>query len=77
MPGTMIVFGGTLATTLLTFQFRDVVTAFKAAYNVFSKEKEDPNESVATLIKLCDIDRKQGLLELSKIKTESGFLKKA
>ena len=77
IPGMMIVFGGTLATTLLTFQFRDVIAAFKAAYYVFSKEKEDPNDSVATMIKLCDIARRQGLLELSKIKTDSGFLKKA
>ncbi len=30
-PGLMIVFGGTLATTLITFQFRDVIAAFKAA----------------------------------------------
>ena len=77
LPGIMIVFGGTLATTLLTFQFRDVIAAFKAAYYVFSKEKEDPNESVEIMIKLCDVARRQGLLELGKVKTDSGFLKKA
>ena len=77
VPGLMIVGGGTLATTLLTFQFRDVFAAFKAAYFVFSKEKEDPNQAVATMVNLCQISRRQGLLELSKIKTDSGFLKKA
>lgn len=77
IPGLMIVGGGTLATTLLTFQFRDVFAAFKAAYFVFSKEKEDPNEAVAIMVNLCQISRRQGLLELSKIKTGSGFLKKA
>ncbi|SLM32690.1 Flagellar motor protein MotA [Desulfamplus magnetovallimortis] len=77
IEGMMIVGGGTLATTLLTFQFKDVLAAFKAAYFVFSKEKEDPNDAVATMIKLCHLSRKQGLLELSKIKTKSGFLKKA
>jgi chemotaxis protein MotA len=77
IPGLMIVGGGTLATTLLTFQFRDVFAAFKAAYFVFSKEKEDPNQAVATMIQLCHISRRQGILELSKIKTDSGFLKKA
>ena len=35
--GLMIVIGGTLAATLITFQFKDVVAAFKAAYLVFSK----------------------------------------
>lgn len=77
VPGLMIVGGGTLATTLLTFQFRDVFAAFKAAYFIFFKEKEDPNEAVATMINLCQISRRQGILELSKIKTNSGFLKKA
>ncbi|ACN15951.1 MotA2 [Desulforapulum autotrophicum HRM2] len=77
IPGLMIVGGGSLATTLLTFQFRDVFAAFKAAYFVFSKEKEDPNEAVAIMISLCQISRRQGLLELSKIETDSGFLKKA
>jgi len=77
IPGMMIVGGGTLATTLLTFQFRDVAASFKAAYFVFTKEKEDSNQAVATMIKLCHISRKQGLLELSKVKTNSKFLKKA
>lgn len=77
IPGIMIVGGGTIATTLLTFQFRDVVAAFKAAYFVFSKDKDDPNNAVATMIKLCHISRRQGLLELGKVKTNSGFLKKA
>ncbi len=77
VPGLMIVIGGTVATTLLTFQFKDVLAAFKAAYFVFSKGKEDPNTAVATMLKLCHISRRQGLLELSKVKTSSGFLKKA
>lgn len=35
VQGLMIVFGGTIATTLITFQFRDVIAAFKAAYFCF------------------------------------------
>ncbi|WDP88220.1 MAG: MotA/TolQ/ExbB proton channel family protein [Desulfobacter sp.] len=77
IPGLMIVFGGTIATTLITFQFRDVFAAFKAAYFVFSKEKEDPNQAVATMIKLSRISRRQGLLHLANVKTRSSFLKKA
>ncbi|MCG8531787.1 MAG: MotA/TolQ/ExbB proton channel family protein, partial [Desulfovibrionales bacterium] len=77
VPGLMIVFGGTLATTLITFQFRDVLAAFKAAYFVFSKDKEDPNEAVATMIRLSHLSRRQGLFQLGKIKTQSLFLKKA
>ncbi len=77
IPGLMIVFGGTVATTLITFQFRDVVAAFKAAYFVFSKGKEDPNDAVATMIQLSHISRRQGLMHLGKINTSSAFLKKA
>lgn len=73
IPGMMIVFGGTIATTLLTFLFKDVMAAFNAAYFVFTKEKEDPNQIVATMIKLCHISRRQGILELSKVKTNSTF----
>ncbi|MBU3954471.1 MAG: motility protein A, partial [Proteobacteria bacterium] len=77
IPGLMIVFGGTLATTLITFQFTDVFAAFKAAYFVFSKDKEDPNDAVATMIRLSRLSRRQGLLHLANIKTQSLFLKKA
>ncbi len=77
VPGIMIVFGGTIATTLLTFLYSDVVSAFKAAYFVFTTEKQDPNDMVATMIKLCHISRRQGIIELSKVKTDSRFLKKA
>jgi len=77
VPGLMIVVGGTTATTLLTFNFKDVYNAFRAAFLVFSQEKDDPNIMVATMIRLCHISRRQGILELGEIKTKSRFLKKA
>jgi len=76
-PGLMIVMGGTTATTLLTFQFEDVANAFRAAFYVFSEEKDDPNQMVGTMIRLCHISRRQGILELGDVKTKSRFLKKA
>jgi len=76
-PGLMIVLGGTVSTTLLTFQFSDVVAAFKAAYFVFTGKKHNPNSIIATMIKLSEISRRQGLLELGNVKTTSCFLKKA
>ena len=77
VPSIMIVMGGTVSSTLLTFQFKDVFTAFKAAYFVFTHKKHDPNNMVATMIKLSEISRRQGLCELGNIKTTSAFLKKA
>jgi chemotaxis protein MotA len=77
LPGFMIVIGGTVASTLLTFEFRHVVTAFKSAALVFSSKRDNPNDAVETMLRLCKISRQQGILALSDVKTESGFLKKA
>ena len=77
IPGMMIVLGGTGAATLLTFRFTNVVSAFNAAYFVFTAEPEDPNNMVENMIKLCNISRREGLLQLGDIKTKSRFLKKA
>ena len=73
----MIVIGGTISASLLTFQFKDIVSAFKAAYFVFTQEKEEPNGVLETMIKLCQLSRQNGLLTLSSVKSRSRFLKKA
>ncbi len=77
VPGLMIVFGGTVATTLLTFQFKDVINAYRAAYFVFTEGKSDSNLMVETMVKLCHLSRRVGVIELGEIKTKSRFLKKA
>jgi len=76
VPGVMIVCGGTMAATLLTFQFRDVLNAFKSAYFVFSSPKQDSQELINTMIKLGTISRRKGLLSLMDVKTSSPFLKR-
>lgn len=76
LPGIMIVLGGTMAATLLTFQFRDVLTAFRSAYFVFSSPKQESQELIALMIKLGTISRRKGLLALSDVKTPSPFLKR-
>jgi chemotaxis protein MotA len=76
VPGVMIVCGGTIAATLLTFQFRDVLNAFKSAYFVFSSPKQDSQELINTMIKLGTISRRKGLLSLMDVKTSSPFLKR-
>ena len=76
VPGIMIVLGGTTAATLLTFQFKDVVAAFKAAVMVFVTAKQDPNDMVLTMLRLCSVSRRKGLLGLSDVKTTSPFIKR-
>ena len=76
-PGLLIVIGGTLAATCMTFQIKDVQAAVKAAGIVFSSDKHDWNEMVATMVELCTISRRQGLVALSKLSFDNRFLKKA
>ncbi len=77
VPGLMIVVGGTIAATLTTFQMKDVFASYRAAVFVFSEEKRDPNDMVATMVELCTLTRRQGIKSLSKLDTELDFLKKA
>ncbi len=77
VQGMMIVFGGTIAATLITFQFKDVIGAFLAAFFVFSEKKVDPNDMVETMIELCTISRRQGLIALSRLEIEDDLLRKA
>ena len=77
IPGLMIVLGGTVAATLITFQMKDVISSIRAAIFVFSEQKKDSNDMVATMVELCTLTRRQGLKSLSTLDTDSDFLKKA
>jgi|TARA_B110000971_G_scaffold57514_1_gene58599 chemotaxis protein MotA len=76
IPGIMIVVGGTMAATLLTFQSNDVLTAFKSAYFVFTSPKQDSQELINMMVKLGTVSRNKGLLSLMDVKTNSPFLKR-
>jgi chemotaxis protein MotA len=75
-PGVMIVLGGTVAATLITFQMKDVFSAYKAALFVFSEKNQDPNDMVSTMVDLCSLTRRQGIVSLSRLDVQSDFLKK-
>jgi chemotaxis protein MotA len=77
IPGLMIVIGGTIAATLLTFQLKDVSAAFKGAFVVFSRPGESPGQVITTMLRLCKLSRQKGLMGLGQVKTQSPFLKRA
>lgn len=77
IPGLMIVIGGTLAATLLTFPAKDIFKAFKISFIVFRRDKQKPAELIQIMLKLCKISRTNGLLALSDVKTNSPFLKRS
>ena len=77
LPAFMMVFGGTMAATFITFPLKDVMAAFNAAYYVFSARGTDPNDTVARMVELSVLSRRKGLLALSKIRSRYSFLVKA
>lgn len=77
LPSVMIVAGGTLAATLITFPLNEVLYAFQAAKQVFAQKKVDPNEVVRLIINVANLSRRQGLVALSKVRTDNPVFKKA
>lgn len=77
LPSIMIVGGGTIASILIAFPLRDVAQAFVMAKQVFAERKVDPNEVVRVIITVANLSRRQGLVALSKVRTDNLILKKA
>ena len=77
IPSVMIVVGGTLAATLITFPLGEVLQAFQAAKLVFTQKKVDPNDVVRLIINVANLSRRQGLVALSKVRTDNPVFKKA
>ncbi len=77
IPGMMIVFGGTLAATLLTFQFKDVLNAFHGAFIVFTRDKTNPQAMIDTMLELSRVSHRHGLLKLGDVNSPSPVLKRA
>ncbi len=77
IPGLMIVLGGTIAATLLTVQFKDVINAFKAAYIVFTQDKTNSSDMIETMIYLSRVSHRNGLLKLGDVETDSAILRRA
>jgi chemotaxis protein MotA len=77
IPSVMIVVGGTLAATLITFPLNEVLHGFRAAKQVFTQKKVNPNDVVRLIIQVANLSRRQGLVALSKVKTDNPVFKKA
>ncbi len=69
--GLLIVVGGTISATLINFRYKSVKRAYGAVAHVFSKERENPVKTLAEVMKINSISKKQGALELDKYIKES------
>ncbi len=77
-PSIMIVFGGTIATTMIANSLATVVTSLKAMGKIFKPPKVDPTQAISKIISLANTARKEGILALEEAtKTmDDSFLQK-
>jgi len=75
-PGMMVVFGGTIAATLIRFPMKTCLRSFKVAAHVFRYRITPPNEIIRRLIELASVVRREGLLALEDQKVDDEFLAK-
>lgn len=78
LASILIVFGGTIASTLVAYPLKSVLEAVKVASKAFKKQDEDPYEIIVQINGLANIARKEGLLALEEASEEidEEFLKK-
>ncbi|MFA7383958.1 MAG: flagellar motor protein [Desulfurivibrionaceae bacterium] len=60
----VIVLGGTLGATFVSFPVQDLLRAFRSAAMVFSHQEENPEDLIGKLVGFAGIARKNGLITL-------------
>lgn len=64
LPSLMIVFGGTLASIMVNFSMKEVLTVIPLLRVAFSGQRKDSAEVIDTLVEFAEISRREGLLAL-------------
>ena len=75
-PSMLIVFGGTIATTLIRFPLPVVITTGKVIQNAFFDKLAKPEDTVKRIVELAEIARRESVLALDNVEIEDPFLKK-
>lgn len=77
VPGLLIVFGGTIAATLIKFSLKDCFSSFVLAIKkAFWEEVESPHELIETAMRLTSIAREKGLIALDGEEISNPFMEK-
>ncbi len=66
----VIVLGGTLGATLLSFPQQDVRRAISLIQLVFKKVKDDPREIIDEIVEIANISRREGVLAIESIRDQ-------
>lgn len=78
IPSLLIIVGGTVCVLIMSFPFSVLKTLGSVIKQAFVMDKHDPIDDIETLVELCDISRKKGLLALESFAMETAdpFLKR-
>ncbi|HKL76987.1 MAG TPA: motility protein A [Gammaproteobacteria bacterium] len=76
--GALIVIGGTLGATLVSYPLQNVINAWRVARKAFIHKAEDPKDVISELLEYAQTVRKEGVLALEdRIESlENPFMKK-
>jgi len=79
MPSIFIVFGGTIAATLINFPLQDVLGVIKTVKNAFLHKAKPPTKIIQTIVAFAMTARRDGILALESQASEAGddFLEKS
>ncbi|RLK50353.1 chemotaxis protein MotA [Alkalispirillum mobile] len=75
-PALLIVFGGTLASTMIKFPFNHVMNSFRVAGRAFTRSEEDPKTLILQVKDLAKTARMKGLLALEDADVGNPFFRK-
>jgi chemotaxis protein MotA len=66
LPAAMIVLGGTLCATLISFKMKDLLSVFRVLRKVFTSNEVSSTETISRLVHLAEKARREGILSLEK-----------
>ncbi|MGE3674335.1 MAG: motility-associated protein, partial [Polyangiaceae bacterium] len=75
-PSAMIVFGGSIAVTLIMESMQNVKAAFSVAKNAFKTKGGKASETIKVILELSNAARREGILALETKKVDDTFLQK-
>jgi chemotaxis protein MotA len=77
VPGLLIVFGGTIATSFIKFTMADIINSITVAMKAFLVKIEPPEEIMKNMVSLAKVAKQEGLIALEKETPKDAFSAKA
>jgi chemotaxis protein MotA len=60
----LVVFGGTIAATLINFPLKQILSVMGVVKNAFTHKAPDPTDTIKNIVKFAELARREGILAL-------------